>query len=167
MGSHMFPFNPKDWTETYLQTLIGTEENLRLEFKSGCLFEEQKEKIATVLTKEMSAFANCEGGIIVLGMRENKVKRGRNVASELDGINPSQMPRDQLQQLLEANLRPPLPGIRVIAVQLSGSRQGRCVYVIYVPKGSTAYQAKDCLYYNRSEFEAKAMLDHEVRLRMM
>jgi hypothetical protein len=35
-----------------------------------------------------------------------------------------------------------------------------------VPQGSTAYQANDGRYYGRSEFEAKYLPDHEIRLRM-
>ena len=38
--------------------------------------------------------------------------------------------------------------------------------VVHVPQGSTAYQARNHLYYSRSEFETKSMPDHEVRLRM-
>jgi hypothetical protein len=38
--------------------------------------------------------------------------------------------------------------------------------VIQIPAGSTAYQANDGRYYGRSEFEAKYLPDHEIRLRM-
>ena len=45
-------------------------------------------------------------------------------------------------------------------------RKARCGFIIYVPQGNTAYQASDRRYYSRSEFEAKALPDHEIRLRM-
>jgi len=40
------------------------------------------------------------------------------------------------------------------------------VFIIRIPQGSTAYQANDGRYYGRSEFEAKHLPDHEVRLQM-
>ncbi len=40
------------------------------------------------------------------------------------------------------------------------------MFVVKIPQGSTAYQANDGRYYGRSEFEAKYLPDHEVRLRM-
>jgi hypothetical protein len=43
---------------------------------------------------------------------------------------------------------------------------GRSVVAVDVPQGPTAYQAVDRKYYGRSEFEAKALPDHEIRLRM-
>jgi hypothetical protein len=49
---------------------------------------------------------------------------------------------------------------------LLASPANRQVFVIQIPQGSTAYQANDARYYGRSEFEAKPLPDHEVRLRM-
>jgi hypothetical protein len=49
---------------------------------------------------------------------------------------------------------------------LLANNPGRAVFVIEIPQGNTAYQANDGRYYGRSEFEAKYLPDHEVRLRM-
>jgi hypothetical protein len=42
----------------------------------------------------------------------------------------------------------------------------KVVFVVRIPQGSTAYQAKNGRYYGRSEFEVKFLPDHEVRMRM-
>ena len=158
------------WDETDLQNLIGTQESMRLEFKSGRLFEDTKDKIAEALSKEVSAFANSEGGVLLLGMAEEKVrgKPGGSVAKALDGIPVAdgRWSTETVQRLIEGNLSPHLPGIRVRAVPLSEFSGTKIALVVVVPAGSTAYQASDRRYYGRSEYEAKALPDHEVRLRM-
>jgi hypothetical protein len=168
----MFPWNPNQWTEPYLNSLIGQPESCRLEFKSGKALakKEQKDKfMRDRLSPAVSAFANSEGGIIVIGMDEDRDTKPR-VASQLDGIaigadNAIDSP-EQFQQMVDSCISPFLPGLAVRRVPLSGDLQGRVVMIVHVPQGSTAYQARDHLYYSRSEFETKSMPDHEVRLRM-
>jgi hypothetical protein len=168
----MFPWNPSQWTEHYLLSFIGQPESGRLEFKSGkdLAKKENKDKfIRDQLSPAVSAFANSEGGIILIGMDEDRTRKPR-VASQLDGIaigpgNAIESP-EQFQQLLDSSISPFLPGLAVRRVPLSGHLQGRVALVVHVPQGSTAYQARDHLYYSRSEFETKSMPDHEVRLRM-
>jgi hypothetical protein len=151
------------WTEEDIHQLKGREESIRLEFKAGALFDETQQKWLAVLAKEVSAFANTEGGVLVLGVTEERKEKVR-AAGEADGV-PDAVPTDQLQRLIEGNVSPYLPGIRLHRVPLS-SRPGRAVFVVDVPQGATAYQANDGPYYGRSELEAKYLPDHEIRLRM-
>ncbi len=168
----MFPWNPRQWTEQYLSSLIGQPESGRLEFKSGKALAKKEDKdrfVRDQLSPAVSAFANSEGGIIVIGMDEDRATKPR-VANQLDGItigpgNAIESP-EQFQQLLDSSISPFLPGLAVRRVPLSGHLQGRLALVVQVPQGTTAYQARDHLYYSRSEFETKSMPDHEVRLRM-
>lgn len=151
------------WTETDIIEFRGQEESLRLEFKSGALLDKPESAWVADLSREMSAFANTEGGILILGMREEKSGK-RRVASDTDGVS-DQLTRDQLQRKLEGNLFPYLSGIRVHRVRVS-SLPGRAVFVLDIPAGTTAYQANDGRYYGRSEFEVKYLPDHEIRVRM-
>jgi hypothetical protein len=120
------------------------------------------------LSPAVSAFANSEGGIIVIGMDEGHSKP--RVASQLDGalIGPGNAIEslEQFQQMVDSCISPFLPGLAMRRVPLSGHLDGRIVLVVHVPQGTTAYQARNHLYYSRSEFETKSMPDHEVRLRM-
>jgi predicted HTH transcriptional regulator len=146
------------WTEADLKELIGQPESIRREFKSGRLLDSNQEgKWVEQLSKEVSAFANTEGGELFLGVEEDKKSKPR-VATALDGVLAG-IPPERLQQLVEGNVSPYLPGIRVNRVQLP-ERQGRVVLIIRIPQGSTAYQANDGRYYGRSEFEAKYLPDH-------
>ena len=76
-----------------------------------------------------------------------------------------QLFRERLLDLIQGNLSPLLPGIGLQWVKLSAPPD-RAVVIIQIPQGSTAYQAKDLLYYGRSEFKIEALPDHEIRLRM-
>ncbi len=155
----------RSWTEADVIALIGQCESIRREFKAGVMFEREPEsKWIEALSKEVSALANTEGGELILGIDEDKRSKPR-LATEVDGV-PTSVAPERLQQLIEGNLSPYLPGMRVHRVGLS-HRPGRVAFVIQIPQGSTAYQAKDGRYYGRSEFEAKYLPDHEVRLRMM
>lgn len=152
------------WTETDLNDLMGQSESIRREFKSGRLIDNtQQSKWVEQLSKEISAFANTEGGELFLGIDEDKKSKPR-VATGLDGI-PIAIAPERLQQLIEGNVSPYLSGIRVNRVRLS-RQEDRAVFIIQIPQGSTAYQANDGRYYGRSEFEAKYLPDHEIRLRM-
>ena len=114
------------WTEATLKTYLGGEESMRLEFKSGRLMDQNPNKVAENLSKEISALANTEGGLLFLGIAEET------------------WPSYRLQQLLESNIYPPLAGIRLYRVPLTEFLGSRVVFVIEVPQGRTAHQAKDC-----------------------
>jgi hypothetical protein len=154
---------PWEWNKENLENIIGQPESLRLEFKSfRVLDKNKKDKTAEDLSKEVSAFANTEGGTLVIGIEEEKQTK---TASHIVGVNPKEWPKETLQQVIESNISPPLSGIRVKPIYID-DEYSACVYVVYIPAGKTAYQAKDKCYYGRSEYECKALHDHEVRLRM-
>ena len=154
----------KNWDFKKLELLLGEPESIRQEFKSGRLFDDsKKDKWIEDLSKEISSFANTEGGEVFLGIDEDR-KAKPKVATIIDGVSIEIAP-ETLQRTIEGNISPYLPGIRFQRVQLP-DMPSRVVYVIQVPQGNTAYQAKDGRYYGRSEFEAKFLPDHEVRLRM-
>jgi predicted HTH transcriptional regulator len=141
------------WTEADLNYLIGQSESIRREFKSGRLFvNNQESKWVEQLSKEVSALANTEGGDLFLGIDEDKKSKPR-IATGIDGVHVEIAP-ERLQQLIEGNVSPYLPGIRVNRVRLS-RQEDKVVFVVQIPQGSTAYQANDGRYYGRSEFEVK------------
>jgi Putative DNA-binding domain len=154
-----------NWTTKDLEKLIGQAETLRLDFKQSKLFNEGRENIIQNLTREISAFANTEGGTLVIRIVERKDGKAR-VADHIDeGIDIQKYNPEWLQQIIESNISPYIPGIRVKPIFLDSEKK-KCAYVIVVPSGSTAYQSSDKRYYGRSEYESKALPDHEIRLRM-
>jgi len=155
-------------TEQDLERLIGQFESVRLDFKASALLDQPKDRIVKQLAEDVSSFANTEGGIIVIGIREGKSGK-KSIATEIDtGCDPAKVSPDWLEQLIASNISPPIPGLTVKPIPLSGSRNGRVAFVITVPKGITAYQATHShRYYGRSEFAAVPLHDSFIRLLMV
>jgi hypothetical protein len=154
-------------TESDLTTLLGQPESGRLEFKDSRLLDQDKDRVVKQLTEDVSAFANTEGGIIVIGIREGKHGK-KSIAVEIDeGVDPARVPQEWLEQIISSNISPPIPGLAVRPVPLSGARAGRVAYVVYVPRGNTAYQARhSLLYYGRMGSAAVPLHDNVIRLLM-
>lgn len=154
-------------TEQDLQQLIGQYESIRLDFKASALLAQPTDRTIKQLTEDVSAFTNTEGGVVVVGISEGK--RGKkSIAVEIDeGVDPLQVSPEWLEQIIASNISPPIPGLTVRPIPLSGPKAGRVAYVVTVPKGTTAYQARhSLLYYGRTEFAATPLYDNVIRLLM-
>src|SRR5215470_3803980 len=137
---------PMEWDETDLLGLVReqVEESLDLEYKRSASLqanEETKNEIA----RDISAFANSAGGTIIYGMIEDQ---STHLPTGLDdGIDPAEISREWLENVIHQRIQPRLE-VGINSVRLSGSRQGKVVYVVQIPKGNTAYQAsRDKKYY--------------------
>lgn len=153
---------PWEWEESDLQSLVDNQasESLELDFKEcGALAKTDGKK--RELSKDVSAFANSAGGTLVYGIVEDK--KTHTAASLDEGYDPSDISQEWIEQVINSNIHPRLSGVRINRVSLSGSRQGKVAYVVYVPQGSTAHQAADKRYYKRFNFESVPMEDYEVR----
>ena len=83
-----------------------------------------------------------------------------------EGVDPNLIKPEWLQQVVASNISPPLPGLAVRPIPLSGERGGKVAYVIFVPKGTTSHQSTDLKYNGRHELEAKPLADNAIRLLM-
>lgn len=149
-----------EWTEADLLALVseGVEENLNLEYKA-CPSLQKRDSEKREISKDVSAFSNSAGGIIVYGMNEETHKP----TGFDEGYDPGNISKEWLEQVLQGNIRPRIPGILINSVDLTATRPGKVAYVVTVPKGKTAHQSADLKYYKRFNFESVAMYDHEIR----
>src|SRR5205085_8848124 len=119
---------PHEWTEDDLLNLISNkaQESFTLEFKAcGALIDKGwRQEFA----KDVSAFANSAGGVLIYGIKEN---RHTHEAEEIDdGFDPTAPSKEQLEQIVNSNIHRRIDGIRYNAVPLSRTRSGRVAYVI-------------------------------------
>jgi hypothetical protein len=144
-----------------LQLLVDNqiEESTTLEYKSS--FAKQKPSWKEELAKDVSAMANSNGGTIIYGIREKDGVNGHSIPEKLLPINNSDMSKDQLSQLLSANIQPVIEGLEIIFIP-ADDQSG--FYVVNVPKGQTAHQNRIChIYYMRRSATIEAMEDYQIR----
>ncbi len=147
------------WTEARLLRYIDDkiEESLTLDYKHpDALASERSDKI----TKEISAFANSAGGIVIYGLCEFKDPALKHRAEKILPIDRKNFSRDWLEQMI-GRIQPRISGI-IHPVQLSSAPE-HVAYVVEIPQSSVAHQATDYIYYKRYNFESVPMEDFEMR----
>lgn len=155
----MFP--PVTWNEEEVLQLIRNtqEEFLELDFKRGDSLKNTDQNKKEI-SKDVSAFANTIGGTIVYGIEEDP--QPPHAAVSLSPINLRVTTKEWLEQVINSNIQPRIPGIRITPINLT-SVPDSAVYVVTIPEGATAYQAADKRYYKRFNFESVPMYDYEIR----
>lgn len=160
------------WTRAQLEQFIGNEESYELEFKSSRpLREDKAEKFFDDLSTHVSAFLNSDGGLLVVGVEEEK--RDKDQAGKASGLSEG-VPHpawrgDRFQSKLCDRIHPAVASyvlVHTVKVADEGGIDLRA-FVIEVKPGITAYQAPDKKYYSRRSFSSEAMEDKDIRLRML
>lgn len=127
-------FDMKNITKEQLQDLIDNKvfENKELEYKDysftdGKMPDKQKDKFM----KEVAAFANTNGGTIIIGMQEDENRLPIKLSGAGLSIKEFDNWLSSFRQLVLSRVRPHLHGIECVPVELSESN---IAIVIYVPK---------------------------------
>lgn len=148
-----------EWTQERIKALLlKVEESQRLDYKNGLFL---KNNCQDALTKQITGFANSDGGTLIIGVAEGQGAQ-KHLAigfAPCDGIEWS---KERVEALIDANISPRIPGITVHPIRIDGDIQ-RSVYVIDIPKSDTCHQASDARYYFRLNFSTEPMKDFQVR----
>lgn len=148
-----------EWTRNDLEQLIADDvrESLTLDYKSSpSLGRESKQR--NELSKDVSAFANSAGGIIVYGI----VEKGQKADRIDEGCDDAKISREWLEQTIGSLIQPRIQGLVIRQIPLDS---GRSAYAISIPQATSLapHQATDHKYYRRYNFESVPMADYEVR----
>ncbi len=152
-----------EFTKENLDRLIAdqVEESSILEYKAAESIGRSDGKKRDI-TKDISAFANAAGGVLIYGIREHAGDPDRSHLPEtLDPVDQSQFSKEWLDQIVSL-IQPRIEGLRIIPVHV-GPRVCDYCYAVDVPQSSTAHQALDRRYYKRRNFESTPMEDYEIR----
>lgn len=150
----------KVWDESRVQQLIvdQIEESLNLDYKAALALEKTDRK-RTDITKDVSAMANSDGGIIIYGVSEDD--NNRHLPVQIDPVNRSDFSKEWLDNVI-SNIRPNIEGLIIHPVSVGGN-QSDAIYVVEIPQSHTAHQALDKKYYKRVGFKSRPMEDYELR----
>lgn len=152
-----------NYTEAELSQMITNkiEENLHLDYKgAGSLAatDGKKKEIA----KDISAFANSDGGYVIYGILEYSDVALRHLPEKFDPIDRTVISKEWLEQVINSNIQPKISGLTIHPIALN-SDANQVAYVVNIPKSNTAHQASDKKYYKRYNFESVAMEDYEIK----
>src|SRR5687768_5788012 len=103
-----------EWTQQRLDALIrnGAEESMYLEFKAaGALANDKKSEIC----KDVSAFANSDGGVIIYGIEERDHKA--NAFSFVDG---AVITKEWLEQVTNDGIQKRIDKLKIYPVRFDG-----------------------------------------------
>ncbi|WP_342644895.1 ATP-binding protein [Mucilaginibacter sp. CSA2-8R] len=146
--------------QEYLTNLINNkiEENLNLDYKAAGALQRNDLKTKEI-SKDVSAFANSAGGVIVYGLKEDSLNK--HLASEIDPIDRKTISKEWLEQIIQNSIQPRITGVIIHPIEIFD--ENRVVYVVEIPKGTTAHQAIDRKYYKRFNFSSEPMHDYEIK----
>ena len=152
------PDEQKEWTGKRVQRFIDDQiqESLTLEYKAAAALEKVEKKKAEI-TKDVSAMANSDGGTIIYGLSEGQ----NHMPADIDPIDWSTISKEWLEQVIDG-IRPRIDRVIIHPVQLTDSPD-KVVYVVQIPRSTTAHQARDKRYYKRRNFKCDPMEDYEIR----
>jgi hypothetical protein len=152
-------FEQSSYKQKDIESLIinNTEESINLEFKSsGALNSEPKFK--KEIAKDISAFANSDGGIIIYGIDEVDHK-----ANSLSFIDGSVITKEWIEQVIISNIQRKIPDLHIFPIRWD-NRMGKTIYLIKIPKSLNApHMTTDRRYFKRYNFESVYMEEYEVR----
>lgn len=152
-----------EWTKERVEKFISDkiEESSHLDYKgAGALNRGDQRKVAEI-TKDVSAFANSDGGTIIYGILEFREEDKKHLPEKIDPIDGRDYSREWLDQVI-GQISPRIDGIQIFPVQV-GPEEWHVAYVVEIPKSLTAHQARDLRYYKRYNFQSEPMQDYEIR----
>ncbi|MEH2457762.1 AlbA family DNA-binding domain-containing protein [Nostoc sp.] len=154
--------DPWDWEEEDIELLIqsGVKESLTLDYKRCESLDKHNPNRKKDLSKDVSAFANSAGGVIVYGVIETN-----HLPTGIDsGYDPKDITREWLEQVINSTIQRRIDDVKIKQIELKKSNSGRVIYVVSIPQSKRApHMAEDHIFYKRFNYQSIPMEEYEVR----
>lgn len=145
-----------------IQRLIDdrTQESLYLEFKRGDALGRQNNQRVELL-KDVTGFANADGGRIIYGIAEGRSVEGPAAAEGLAPVTDSTITREWLSSTIHDHASPRFHDFDLEEIAVPGGR----VLVVDIKAAGTAHQTLlgDFRYYQRAGVITRALEDFRIR----
>lgn len=149
----------EDYDWEFVQSLIknNIEESINLDFKSAEALSKIDSKKKEI-SKDVSAFANSNGGVIIYGIDEIDHK-----ASSISFVDGNEYTKEWLEQVISSTIQRNIPNLKIFPIRKEGLIT-QTVYIVQIPESMEApHICKDKKFYKRYNFESVAMEEYEVR----
>lgn len=132
------------------------QESINLGYKRSNSVDDKKR---AEIAKDVSAFANSDGGLLIYGVEEQE-----HLPIKMDnGIEHKKFNREWLENVITGNIAPRIDDIQIFQIPLSDSHS---LFAVKVPKsfrGPHQERLESKRYYRRFNFKSVPMEDYEVR----
>lgn len=142
------------WTLERIKELVSNkiEENLHLDYKRLLSLNDTKE-----ISKDISAFANSDGGTVIYGVIE-KNNKPEQIDNSSELLNKS---KEWLENIITSNINPIID--EIVITPIDNPDSGNQLFVIDIPKSTRApHMAHDNRYYKRFNFKSQPMQHYEI-----
>lgn len=150
-----------DWTLDDLHAVLanGEQENISLDYKASLAIGDWTDRNRNELAKDLCAFANSAGGIIVIGIGEVEHKP----AHIDDGIDTRIISKEAIESALAARIAPRIDGLTIKEIP-NPDKPFFAYFVIGIPRSMRAPHMCNSFhrYYKRYNFECVPMEHYEV-----
>tara|TARA_Y100000815_G_C13321810_1_gene492582 strand:+ start:188 stop:853 length:666 start_codon:yes stop_codon:yes gene_type:complete len=149
----------EEYTLETIQSFIDNqiEESIHIEFKSSGAIS-RTPAIKKEISKDVSAFANSDGGIIIYGLEEKNHK-----ADSFSYINGNEFTKEFVEQVINSTIKRAISDIKIHVIRAGGNLL-KTIYVVQIPSSFNApHMNQDKRYYRRYNFESILMEEYEVR----
>lgn len=155
--------SPSEWTEEDLEVLIRDQvpESINLDYKE-CAALNGTDTKKNEVSKDVSAFANSAGGVIVYGIVEDKAT---HLPLKIDaGYDPTDITKEWLEQVINSRIQRRIDKVLIKPIELKKIAPKKFAFVVDIPQSPRApHMASDKRYYKRFNFESVPMEEYEVR----
>ena len=135
---------------------LEVEENRHLDYKDGEALSPNK---ISEITKDVSSFANSDGGIIIYGVGEDKKTHTPNSYAPITDVK---ITKEWLEQKINI-IQPKIKGVLISPIRLN-KKATKSIYIVKIPRSEDApHMADDKRYYRRGNFSSEPMHSDEVR----
>lgn len=148
-----------EFTEEDILDVLSSrmEESINIEFKSSDALSNVP-SVKKEISKDISAFANSDGGIIFYGINEES-----HVATSLSFVDGNVFTKEWLENVITSTIQQRIEDLKIIPVRFNNEIT-KTIYVIKVPKSlNMPHINADKKYYRRYNFQSVAMEEYEVR----
>ncbi|MEY5047460.1 MAG: hypothetical protein RLZZ175_819 [Bacteroidota bacterium] len=152
-------FNKNEYSEEDLNDLIltGIEESLNLDYKSARALDKSDHK-KIELAKDISAFANSNGGIIIYGIEEQEHK-----PVEFSFVDGTFLTKEWLENVIDSNIYPRIQNVQIFPIRID-NQLSKTIYLLKIQESIHApHMSADKKYYRRYNFKSVPMEEYEVR----
>lgn len=152
-------YDKTEYTIDDIKSLINNEveESIYLDFKDAKALDKSDLKKKEI-SKDVSAFANSDGGIIVYGIAEKNHK-----ANDITFVDGNVYTKEWLEQIINSSIQRRISEILIHPIRNLGKIE-ETIYIVKIPKSLDApHLNKDKKFYKRFNFESVPMEEYEIR----